>query len=291
VSRFASITVNQYGRGFPTGGMNEAGLAIALMALGATQYPQVDERPSAGILGWIQYQLDNSADIDEVLQHSAAVRITGTMGLHYLVSDRSGRTVTIEYLGGALVAHHDATLPVSVLANDTYDQSLNYLRTITGFGGSHPVPNGEGSLERFARAASMIRLTSPKADPVARAFDILEGVHQVGYTKWNVVYDPGAGTVYFRTDRSREIRSVSFASFDTSCSTPVRIIDINGLGAGDVSAQTVDYTTAANIALVDQAYAETPFLAGAPAEDRSETALYPEKDVCQPPRRSRRVRP
>ena len=32
-SRFASITFNQYGRDFPTGGMNEAGLVIALMAL------------------------------------------------------------------------------------------------------------------------------------------------------------------------------------------------------------------------------------------------------------------
>src|SRR5437763_15834564 len=39
VSRFASITFNQYGRDYPTGGMNEAGLAIALMALDQTQYP------------------------------------------------------------------------------------------------------------------------------------------------------------------------------------------------------------------------------------------------------------
>src|SRR5438067_1012512 len=45
VSRFGSITLNQYGRDFPTGGMNEAGLAIALMGLDGTEYPAVDERP------------------------------------------------------------------------------------------------------------------------------------------------------------------------------------------------------------------------------------------------------
>src|SRR4051812_14937912 len=40
-SRMASITLNQYGRDFPTGGMNELGLVVALMALNATQYPTV----------------------------------------------------------------------------------------------------------------------------------------------------------------------------------------------------------------------------------------------------------
>src|SRR5689334_21028972 len=36
-SRYASITFNQYGRDFPTGGMNEAGLVVALMDLEGTQ--------------------------------------------------------------------------------------------------------------------------------------------------------------------------------------------------------------------------------------------------------------
>ncbi len=41
-SRSASITFNQYGRDFPTAGMNDAGLVVALMDLNSTQYPAVD---------------------------------------------------------------------------------------------------------------------------------------------------------------------------------------------------------------------------------------------------------
>ena len=44
-SQYASITFNQYGRGFPTGGMNEVGLVVALMDLDTTEYPAVVTAP------------------------------------------------------------------------------------------------------------------------------------------------------------------------------------------------------------------------------------------------------
>lgn len=284
VSRFASITFNQYGRDYPTGGMNEEGLVIALMGLDQTQYPSVDERASVGILGWIQYQLDLSASIDEVLQRSAPTRVTGGKGLHYLVSDRSGRAITIEYLGGSVVAHHDGTLPIAVLTNNTYDDSMSYLRTISGFGGSRAVPTGIGSLERFAHAAAMIRQTPPSTDAVARAFEILDAVHQPDYTRWSIVYDPTAATIYFRTDRNPDIRSVAFSSFDLDCAHPVQIAGVDGDGF-------TDYTTEANLELINAAYDATPFLAGAPQQDRIDAALHPESDVCVPPAHRRAVRP
>ena len=68
VSRYGSITFNQYGKEFPTGGMNEKGLVVELMWLDGTIYPQPDERPSIGVLQWIQYQLDNHASIEEVIK-------------------------------------------------------------------------------------------------------------------------------------------------------------------------------------------------------------------------------
>ena len=39
VSKFASISFNQYGKEFPTGGMNEKGLVVELMWLDETRYP------------------------------------------------------------------------------------------------------------------------------------------------------------------------------------------------------------------------------------------------------------
>ena len=74
-SRYASITFNQYGRDFPTGGMNEMGLVVALMDLAETQYPEVDSRPSAGVQDWMQYQLDLSADVDQAIANASAIRV------------------------------------------------------------------------------------------------------------------------------------------------------------------------------------------------------------------------
>ena len=289
-SQYASITFNQYGRDFPTGGMNEAGLVVALMDLDETEYPAVDSRPSAGVLDWIQYQLDLSADIDQAIANASAIRVaTGSRGLHYLIADRTGRAVTIEHLAGVLVTHSGATLPVSVLANDRYDQSLAYLSDITGFGGNQPVPIGTSSLQRFARAASMIRQTSSSADPVARAFAILDSVRQTN-TRWSIVYDPTAGTVYYRTDANRAIRWVGFTTFDVGCTSPVKILDMNTSLTGDLAPYFTDYTSAANIALVNQSYDATPFLHDTSQETRLRYALHPEKDSCVPRKRTRAVR-
>ena len=289
-SRYASITFNQYGRGFPTGGMNEAGLVVALMDLSDTEYPPVDNRPSAGVLDWIQYQLDLSADIDQAVANASAIRIaTGSRGLHYLIADRPGRAVTIEYLQGALVTHSGATLPVAVLANSRYDQSVTYLSSITGFGGSQPVPGGSGSLQRFARAASMIRAAAASEDAVQSAFAILASVAQSN-TRWSIVYDPAAGTVHYRTDENRALRWVAFSSFEPGCASPVKIVDMNASHSGDLAPYFTDYTSAANIALIHAAYDTTPFLQDSSEESRLRRALHPEKEVCAVVKRGRAVR-
>ncbi len=46
VSKYGSITFNQYGREFPTGGINEAGLVVETLLLLQAQYPKADDRPA-----------------------------------------------------------------------------------------------------------------------------------------------------------------------------------------------------------------------------------------------------
>ncbi|MFX0203222.1 MAG: hypothetical protein ACFFCW_44530, partial [Candidatus Hodarchaeota archaeon] len=47
ISKYGSITFNQYGREFPLGGINEAGLIIEfLVSRIATKYPSPDSRPA-----------------------------------------------------------------------------------------------------------------------------------------------------------------------------------------------------------------------------------------------------
>ena len=72
-SKYGSITFNQYGREFAHGGMNEAGLVIELMWLQETQYPGPDDRFGLDCLQWVQYHLDTSATVAEVLASDAAL--------------------------------------------------------------------------------------------------------------------------------------------------------------------------------------------------------------------------
>ena len=124
VSKFGSITFNQYGKEFPTGGMNEKGLVVELMWLDGSRYPEKDFRPAVNVLQWIQYQLDNSATTEEVINTDTKLCIDGgSTPLHYLVADGNGNVATIEYLNGKMVVHKGTELPFPVLTNSTYSAS------------------------------------------------------------------------------------------------------------------------------------------------------------------------
>ena len=67
ISKYGSLTFNQAGKEFPHGGINEKGLVIEQMWLSETTYPEIDERYSMSAFQWIQYQLDNSETVNEVI--------------------------------------------------------------------------------------------------------------------------------------------------------------------------------------------------------------------------------
>src|SRR3954470_18951212 len=91
ISKWGSVTFNQYGKEFPNGGMNEKGLVIELMWLDKSKYPAKDKRPGLTVLQWIQYQLDNCASIEEVIATDKIQRIVSTgTPQHYLVADAKG---------------------------------------------------------------------------------------------------------------------------------------------------------------------------------------------------------
>ena len=131
-STYGSITFNQCGKEFPYGGMNEAGLVIEQMWLQEAAYPEADKRFGLSELQWIQYQLDNSATVEQVVNSDSLVRIsyTAIAPLHFLIADASGNVATIEYIEGKMIVHQGKNLPYQVLANCTYQNSLSYKRNI-----------------------------------------------------------------------------------------------------------------------------------------------------------------
>lgn len=280
ISKYGSVTFNQYGREFPMGGANEAGLVVELMMLTESEYPPKDGRPVVGPLEWIQYQLDNSAGIADVLQNSRRVRISSNVKLHYLVCERSGACVTAEFLNGKFAPHSGASLPIAVLTNNTYDASLQYLASLAGFGGTTPASAGDGSLERFGRAATMIRSFQPGTNPVNYSFQILDNVAQGSYTKWSIVYDLTNLRIYFKTTASAQIKYLDLAKLDFSCATPVRFVNIHATPGGDVFPRLHNYTLTINRNLIRQAYAGTPFLANVPDSDIEIAARHPDSFQC-----------
>src|SRR5215470_19848104 len=227
VSRFGSVTFNQFGRDQPMGGMNEAGLVIELMWAEGSRYPAPDTRAAVDCLEWIQYQLDNSATVAEVLSSDHQIRIESSVPLHYLVADRGGNVATIEFIEGALVAHTGTKLPVAALTNDFYSDSLRFLDKVRS-----ALPGDESSLARFARAADRV-LRFRSGDPVAYAFAALDDAHSSN-TQWSIVYELDRGIIHFRTRSNPNVRTLSLSELDFSCTAPVTVLDLKAGAAGDI---------------------------------------------------------
>jgi penicillin V acylase-like amidase (Ntn superfamily) len=284
VSKYGSITINQFGREFPLGGMNEAGLVIELMWLTPTEYPNSDHRPALHELQWIQHQLDTAATVKDVIASDRVIRIeaSASVPIHFLLCDRKGGAAAIEFLGGRMRAYTGPGLPVKALTNNTYEYCLDFFK-LSGSDETKPsFVQAANSLKRFVWAAKGTQAWDPKTsgDPVAYAFQILDKANQSN-SKFRIVYDPKAGRIYFRTASTPAVRSINFRQFDFSCGTPVKILNMLADLKGDVTSQVQDYTWEANYNLIKKSFSETSFLKGMPEMQLNFMSKYPDSLSCK----------
>ncbi len=286
LSQYGSISFNQYGKEFPMGGMNEKGLVVELMWLDETKYPSADKRPAVGTLQWIQYQLDNSATIEDVIATDKKLRIAGvgTVPLHYLVADATGNAATIEFLEGKMVVHKGKDLSQPVLTNSVYDESVKSYKKISSRGKTSSFAYGNNSLERFGTACSMVeqfkagKIDKPLTD---HAFDILAKVAQGSYTKWSIVYDISNKTIRFKPNRFTDIKTVALSSFDFACTAAAKAWDMNQKASGDISKKFENFSTAMNQKLVETAFRESSSQIKVSEETRRVVWQYPAGINCQ----------
>jgi penicillin V acylase-like amidase (Ntn superfamily) len=284
VSKYGSITFNQYGREFPLGGMNETGLVIECMWLQQTQYPQSDSRAELNELQWIQYQLDNCASVDDIIASDKIIRIPSKdmALLHFLVCDSKGQAAVIEFLGGKMAVYRNGkNLPASALANNTYAQSIRRLKSATRDKQSGAFDTLGTFSDRFLRAVQGIREWENTAhgSAINHAFEILKKV-TVRRTMFSIVYDVKNRYIYFKTKGNPKIRFFNFNGFQFDCHTPVKILDISSSGKGDVTASFSNYTFEANIDLIRKTYSETRFTQNVPEDKIRQVAHYPETLTC-----------
>ncbi|MDH4157862.1 MAG: linear amide C-N hydrolase [candidate division Zixibacteria bacterium] len=294
VSRYGSISFNQVGKEFPFGGMNEKGLVVQMMWLDETAYPPADERPGITELQWIQYQLDNAATVDEVIQSDRDLRISNTQAmsrLHYLVSDASGKAAAIEFIDGRFVCHTGETLPVAALTNSSYDESLEFHLVLDTLGAAEQVAHTSyDSKDRFATIARKIRdFESEKTSPaVDYAFDMLKSVSAprrgLHCTAWSIVYDVANRRLQFKTFENRDVRVIDFDTFDFACAAPTMVLDMSGDLKGDVSAVFAQYRPEMNrdlVASVMAIYKEAGFMSDMPDMAIQFLVGYPATVVCR----------
>ena len=274
VSKYGSATFNLFGREFPLGGMNEAGLVVESMMLEKTQYPPKDSRPEMMISQWIQYQLDNFSRVEEVIASDSNLRIQASRDskLHFFICEQSGICATIEFIGGELVYHTKERLPVKALTNSTYADSLSFWRKE-----KLPESDKDKSIERFIRSANMVKDYDPHTmdKPIEYAFTILKKTEHESYkTQWSIVYDIAALTIHFRTYGNQEIRS-----FDFSCSTPVTVMETDADLSGDIADKFTEYSYQANRNHIQSVFLKSYF-SRLPDDILDRISGYPETTFC-----------
>ncbi len=281
ISKYGSVTFNQMGREFPYGGINEKGLVIEIMWLTEAKYPEADDRHGLTELQWIQYQLDNASTVDEVLKSNETIRISrqSQAPVHFMVVDAKGNKATVEYVYGSFVTHTGDKLPVCVLANNTYSQSIKHLNGLIDKG-----EKGDGlfrttSLDRFAEASFLVKKFKG-GNAVDYAFNILNSTFQPNYTRWSIVYDIKNLTVHFRTLDNPDTRTFKLAEFDFSCSTPSLFINIEeNMDKGKLAFKP--YSVGKNRELVNKAFSQVDFLKGMTSAKTEIVVNYPETTKCK----------
>jgi penicillin V acylase-like amidase (Ntn superfamily) len=243
-SRFASLTFSLVGYPHAWAGINERGLTFSTMNLGdATRYPPADERPALDSGVWIQYMLDTCETVEDVVAAESDVRIITAD--HYLVADRHGRRVVLEFLDGQMVVHDDQAQDIWVLTNTPYGRLMQVWEQFLQQGFYR---TGDTSIRRFLIGARRVsELGSVDNDEaVDFVFDTLWAMRGEQFSQhtsqWSIVFDIRNRRAYFRTASYPEVREVNLFDFDVFCTSGVRMLQMQTDLSGDVSEQFGDFS-------------------------------------------------
>lgn len=237
ISKYGSITFNQVGIDAPMDGMNEKGLVIAQMGLAESQYPKPNPVNVINQLEWIQYQLDMSATLDEVIENNKKISIVPFfMPVHYLVCDKDGNVGVIEFHKGELKVYKGEGIVMPVCTNVFYDESMDKINTYKAFGGDKVIPeksekvviNDDFIMNIVAKACEMIKDYKEEGltNSVEYSFDILKAIGLENRTQWSVVYDINNLTIKFKSLINRDIRTLNLNQFNFTCDNSIEVMDI-----------------------------------------------------------------
>ena len=252
-SRYGSVSFNLLGIDMPCYGVNEKGLFIVELFLDKTYSKNIEGRAHLFWGFWIQYQLDNYASVDEVLNALDSAPVIDWWpnypGSHFFLTDKSGKTAAIELIDGKYVVYTNDRMPIPVLCNDTYREELKKLQQYRGYGGTVDFDMQSNRWEdRFCKAAHLLDNYNSKVqaaqNPVDYSWKMLNDIHP---GIWQLVYDVNNGVLQFRSDRGQGIKELKLSEIDFSTETPVMYLDIHADFSGEAFPRFSKFTPEASM--------------------------------------------
>jgi len=232
-----------------TDGMNEAGLVANVLWLVESQYPDTKQskKPQLSISAWAQYVLDNYASVAEAikaLEKEPFDLITDSVPgeqrlatLHLSISDKTGDSAIIEYIGGKQVIHHNKKYQV-MTNSPIFDQQLALNTYWQQIGGTIMLPGTNRAADRFARASFYINAIpkndNPK-DALASVFSVIRNA-SVPYGL-NTAEEPNISSTRWRTVADHK-QQLYF--FESAVSPNVFWVDLKKINFKDGLARKLD---------------------------------------------------
>lgn len=253
-----------------TDGANEAGLVANVLWLAEAEYPKFEKgsKPGLTIVAWAQYVLDSFPTVDAAvaaLRKEPFVIVTDNVPgqdrlttLHLSLSDATGDSAIIEYIGGKQVIHHGREYQV-MTDSPTYDQQLALNAYWQSIGGTTVLPGTNRAADRFARASFYVNTIPKTGDPnrmLASVFGVIRNVSvplgiaspdqpEISSTRWRTVFDHKRKLYFFESATTPNTFWVDLGKIDFAKETgKVRKLDLGvdqaNLFSGDVSGKFVE---------------------------------------------------
>jgi choloylglycine hydrolase len=274
-TKYGMVGANAVGLPVIVDGINDQGLYVGIFYFpGYASYPELSPDNAAQAMAPHEYAnwlLGNFANLDEVRANFDKVSLVPVVvdaikqapPVHFVIHDRSGKSIVIEPVDQRLKLHEN---PLGVMSNSpTFDWHMTNLRNyinltatnvppvelsdlkLAQFGqgsGMHGLPGDYTPPSRLVRAVAFTQAALPSQtapEAVLAAFHILnafdipdgavrddsEGVVHADYTLWTSVADLKNLKWYFRTHNDQSIRSVDLAAAIAAANGKIKTIKMD----------------------------------------------------------------